>query len=85
MRRGVIRGAALVVCLAAAGCGENLTSPTSAQAPFAGQFSGTWAGTTTTASVGGGECVGDDLRATLGAPSAPLTCAAAAPGLSAMR
>jgi len=69
MRRGVIGGAVLVVCLAAAGCGEDVTSPTSAEAPFAGQFSGTWAGTMTTASVSGGECVGDDLRATLGAPA----------------
>ena len=42
MRRGVIGGAVLLVCLAAAGCGEDVTSPTSA-APFAGQFSGTWA------------------------------------------
>jgi hypothetical protein len=68
MRRGVIGGAVLLVCLAAAGCGEDVTSPTSA-APFAGQFSGTWGGTMTTASVSGGECVGDDLRATLGAPA----------------
>jgi hypothetical protein len=70
MRRGVIGGAVLLVCLAAAGCGEDLTSPTSAEAPFAGQFSGTWAGTMTTASVAGGECVGDDLRATLATPPA---------------
>ena len=66
--RGVIGGAVLLVCLAAAGCGENLTEPTSAQAPFAGQFSGTWAGAMVTTGVSGGECVGDDVRATLAAP-----------------
>jgi len=69
MRRGVIGGALLLLCVMAPGCGENPTSPTSAEAPFAGQFSGTWAGAMTAASVSGGECVGDDLRATLGAPA----------------
>jgi hypothetical protein len=68
MRRGVIGGAVLLACLAAAGCGENLTEPTAAQAPFAGQFSGTWAGAMVTTGVSGGECVGDDVRATLAAP-----------------
>ena len=67
MVRAFVRAAVLIAAGVVAGCGENPTSPTSSQSPFiTGQFAGTWAGATFRRSVSQGECVGDDLRASLG-------------------
>jgi hypothetical protein len=67
MSRVLVVSVVLVVTGALAGCGENPTSPSANQTPFLGQFAGTWAGVTVPVRVSGGECVGDDLRAS--APS----------------
>jgi len=63
MKRALVVGTALLAMVGAAGCGENVTSPTTTLAPFVGQFSGTWSGSFLTTDVSGGECVGADLRA----------------------
>jgi hypothetical protein len=66
MVRAFVRAAVLIAAGAVAGCGENPTSPTASQSPFVGQFAGTWAGATVRRSVSQGECVGDDLRNSIG-------------------
>jgi hypothetical protein len=66
MKRAVVLGISLLAIVAVAGCGEDPTSPTSLQSPFQGQFGGTWSGGTVTTRATSGECVGDDLRASLG-------------------
>jgi hypothetical protein len=63
MKRVCVVSGLLVITWGLAGCAENPTSPTANQTPFAAQFAGTWAGATVPVSVSGGECVGDDLRA----------------------
>src|SRR5215510_4798032 len=64
MKRVFVVSGVMVVACALAGCTENPVSPTPGQSPFiTGQFAGTFAGTTVTARVSGGECVGTDLRA----------------------
>ena len=70
MKSALVLGTALLAIAGVAGCGENLTAPTASQAPFVGQFAGTWSGALvlTPSGVSGGECVGADLiaGATLG-------------------
>jgi hypothetical protein len=75
MRCGLALGVAVLAAVAATGCGENLTAgPTSptvpTTSPFAVAFAGLYSGTTTLASVSGGECVGADYSAQI-ASSAP--------------
>jgi hypothetical protein len=68
MKSALVLGTALLAIVCAAGCGENPTAPTAAtQAPFVGQFAGTWSGSLVLApgGVSGGECVGADLNASL--------------------
>jgi len=67
MARAFVRAAVLIAVGAVAGCGENPTSPTANQLPFVGQFAGTFSGSTVPVRIAGGECVGDDLRASVGA------------------
>jgi len=56
--------AALAALLATAACGEDPLIPVSpSDSPFATQFTGLWNGTMQLGAVSGGECVGDDLRA----------------------
>ena len=61
----------MVTALMGAACGEGFatptpTSPTPAQSPFVSQFGGYWNGSLTMSDVRGGECVGQDLRTTIG-------------------
>lgn len=63
MKRALVLSAALVATGSLIGCGENPTSPTANQLPFVGSFAGTWSGATAPVRISGGECVGDDLRA----------------------
>ena len=56
--------AALAALFATAACGEDPLMPVSpSDSPFATQFTGLWNGTMQLSAVSGGECVGDDLRA----------------------
>ena len=60
--------AALTALLATAACGEDPLMPVSpSDSPFATQFTGLWNGTMQMSVVSGGECVGDDLRASMAA------------------
>jgi hypothetical protein len=63
MKRALVLSTALIAMGGLVGCGESPTSPTANQLPFVGSFAGTWSGATVPVRVSGGECVGDDLRA----------------------
>jgi len=62
MKRALVASGLLVITCGVAGCGETPTSATPNPSPFSA-FGGSWAGATVPVSVSGGECVGDDLRA----------------------
>ena len=63
MKRALVLSAALIGLGGLVGCGENPTSPTAIENLFLGQFAGQWSGVTVPVRVSGGECVGNDLRA----------------------
>ena len=69
-RSALVLTTVLIAMVAAVGCGESLTAPTSQQAPFTGQFGGTWSGSMLLTGVSGGECVGADLSARAASGSA---------------
>jgi hypothetical protein len=63
MKRGFVISGLLAITCGLAGCGETPVSPTANQTFVTGQFAGTFVGATVPVRVTGGECVGDDLRA----------------------